>query len=170
MFYVRCLLLRSTFAATAPRSAVAELGVVRRLCTRPVKVVLKASQVILGYVEASEARTDPAMGCGEATFHPTDSYSAVEDLFRRKTLSSGILGPRDETKLEAVAVALSAFQLALETEDGQSLAVVGFTVSDYRLELPDEPLTFEFWGMQHEQFGYVFPGAYEAYEAAHKNA
>ena len=30
MFYVRCLLLRSTFAATAPRSAVAELGVVRR--------------------------------------------------------------------------------------------------------------------------------------------
>ena len=28
--YVRCLLLRSTFAATAPRSAVAELGVVRR--------------------------------------------------------------------------------------------------------------------------------------------
>ena len=32
--YVRCLLLRSTFAATAPRSAVAELGVVRRLRTR----------------------------------------------------------------------------------------------------------------------------------------
>ena len=28
--YVRCLLLRSTFAATAPRSAVAELWVVRR--------------------------------------------------------------------------------------------------------------------------------------------
>ena len=27
--YVRCHLLRSTFAATAPRSAVAELGVVR---------------------------------------------------------------------------------------------------------------------------------------------
>ena len=30
--YVRGLSLRSTFAATAPRSAVAELGVVRRLC------------------------------------------------------------------------------------------------------------------------------------------
>ena len=30
--YVRCLFLRSTFAATAPRSAVAELGVVRRFC------------------------------------------------------------------------------------------------------------------------------------------
>ena len=34
--YVRCPFLRSTFAATAPRSAVAELGVVRRLCTFPV--------------------------------------------------------------------------------------------------------------------------------------
>ena len=31
MSYVRGLLLRSTFAATAPRSAVAELGVVRRM-------------------------------------------------------------------------------------------------------------------------------------------
>ena len=35
--YVRCLLLRSTFAATAPRSAVAELGVVRRLSPSPMR-------------------------------------------------------------------------------------------------------------------------------------
>ena len=35
--YVRCPFLRSTFAATAPRSAVAELGVVRRLSTSPAK-------------------------------------------------------------------------------------------------------------------------------------
>ena len=35
MSYVRCLLLRSTFAATAPRSAVAELGVVRRFVPSP---------------------------------------------------------------------------------------------------------------------------------------
>ena len=40
MSHVRCLLLRSTFAATAPRSAVAELGVVRRLRTSPVKALL----------------------------------------------------------------------------------------------------------------------------------
>jgi len=33
LFNVRCLSLRSTFAATAPRSAVAELGVVRPLHT-----------------------------------------------------------------------------------------------------------------------------------------
>ena len=37
LFYVRCLSLRSTFAATAPASAVSELGVVRRLATSPVK-------------------------------------------------------------------------------------------------------------------------------------
>ena len=36
MSYVRGLFLRSTFAATAPRSAVAELGVVRRFCVSPV--------------------------------------------------------------------------------------------------------------------------------------
>ena len=35
--YVRCLFLRPTFAATAPRSAVAQLGVVRR-CSRLVKI------------------------------------------------------------------------------------------------------------------------------------
>ena len=35
MFYVRCLLLRSTFAATAPRSAVAQLEVVRPLMRVP---------------------------------------------------------------------------------------------------------------------------------------
>ena len=40
MSYVRCLSLRSTFAATAPRSAVAELGVVRRHSTRPMKSTL----------------------------------------------------------------------------------------------------------------------------------
>ena len=38
--YVRCLFLRSTFAATAPRSAVAELGVVRRfLAARIMKTI-----------------------------------------------------------------------------------------------------------------------------------
>ena len=41
--YVRCLLLRSTFAATAPRSAVAELGVVRRRSPSPMNESLHSS-------------------------------------------------------------------------------------------------------------------------------
>ena len=45
MSYVRSLLLRSTIAATAPRSAVAELGVVRRLRTSP--AVMHASPMHL---------------------------------------------------------------------------------------------------------------------------
>ena len=40
--YVRCLLLRATFAATAPRSAVAELGVVRRFCAHSMKIAFLA--------------------------------------------------------------------------------------------------------------------------------
>ena len=39
MSYVRCVLLRATFAATAPRSAIAELGVVRRLAASPVRTI-----------------------------------------------------------------------------------------------------------------------------------
>ena len=48
MSYVRCLLLRSTFAATAPRSAVAELEVVRRFCAHRVIHVKKSSKIIAG--------------------------------------------------------------------------------------------------------------------------
>ena len=42
--YVRCLLLRSTFAATAPRSAVAELEVVRRSETLAMKFTFGESE------------------------------------------------------------------------------------------------------------------------------
>ena len=45
--YARSLLLRSTFAATAPRSAVAELGVVGR-CSRLVKTTFLATLLLIG--------------------------------------------------------------------------------------------------------------------------
>ena len=41
--YARCLLLRSAFAAIAPRFAVAELGVVRRHATRSLETMLVES-------------------------------------------------------------------------------------------------------------------------------
>ena len=59
MSHVRCLLLRSTLAATAPRSAVAELGVVRRR-SHTVKLrhiaVLTLGFLILGFYGFRYAR------------------------------------------------------------------------------------------------------------------
>ena len=130
------------------------------------KIVLRTPEVILGYAEASEARTDPPMGCGEVTLFTTDAYSCVADLFRQKTLNSGILGPRDEAKICIADESLSTFHLSLEMEDGAPISVAGFTVSDYREELPDEPLTLEFYGMHYKHFSILFPGHYESYEQA----
>ena len=54
MSYVRGLFLRSTFAATAPRSAVAELGVVRRCYAHPVIRCPKCSKLVVRDVTRCE--------------------------------------------------------------------------------------------------------------------
>jgi hypothetical protein len=110
------------------------------------------------------------MGCGAATFYPTDLYSRVEELFRRKTLALGTLDSHDDSTIDAVEAELSEFHLALTTDQGEPISVLGFTVFEYRQEFPDEPLTLEFYGIHHEQFSRLFPGHYEAYEASFKNA
>jgi len=135
-----------------------------------VKIVLKASEDILGHAETSEARTDPPMGCGQAAFYPTEFYSRAEELFRRKTLALPPLDSHDDSTIDAVETELSKLHLKLTTERGEPISVVGFTVLDYRQELPDEPLTLEFYGIHHEQFSRLFPGHYEAYEASFKRA
>jgi len=57
-------------------------------------------------------------------------------------------------------------KLSLALETGELLDVVGFSVSDYRPEFPEEGLRLEFLGMHHEQFERIFPGHYAKYEAA----
>jgi hypothetical protein len=127
-------------------------------------IILKASEEILGYADTSQARTDPPMGCGEVAFFPNASYSMVEDLFRERSLSVGIIGKRDEAKMKALQANLKSFNLSLETEEGELLSLVGFTVIDYRSELSEDDIFLEFYGLSHEQFMQLFPGHYESYE------
>jgi len=131
------------------------------------KLLLKSDEETLGYAEAQEARTDPPMGCGEISFLPAAAYSRVESLFRNRTIYNGLVGNRDEAKLALVDRELSAMSLSLIAETGELLEVVGFTVSDYRPEFPEEGLILEFIGMHHKQFEKLFPGHYAKYEASH---
>lgn len=130
------------------------------------RLLLKSAATTLGHAETHDARTDPPMGCGEVTFHPSAHYSLVERYFREKSEHIGILGPRNEVKLAAADEGLLSLNLSLVTESGEAVQVAGFTVSDYRTELPEEPLTLEFYGMASEQFERLFPGHYERYEAS----
>jgi len=107
------------------------------------------------------------MGCREVVFHATAGYALVEHLFRERTECAGVLRRRDDTKLAAVADRLARLHLSVVTESGEALLVTGFTVLDYRSELPEEPLTLEFYGMEREQFERLFPGHFPA-DADHK--
>lgn len=133
------------------------------------KIVLKAGETLLGHAEIADARTDPPMGCGQIAFHPSDAYSRVEDLFRQKTHTSDTVAKRDNAEMAIIDRALSEFQLSLATDEGTMLSVAGFTVIDYRTEMPDEPLILEFVGMSRVQFDLLFPHDYEAYEKSFKS-
>jgi hypothetical protein len=60
--HVRCLLLRSTFAATAPRSAVAELGVVR-----PMRVLVTLRLALIG-----------TLSCGLVTAAAAEQFRKID--------------------------------------------------------------------------------------------
>jgi hypothetical protein len=127
-------------------------------------IILKASEEILGYADTSQARTDPPMGCGEVVFFPNAAYSIVEELYRERSLSVGIIGKRDEAKMKALQTNLKSFNLSLATEEGETLSLAGFTVIDYRSELSQDDIFLEFYGLSHEQFKQLFPGHFESHE------
>jgi hypothetical protein len=127
-------------------------------------IILKASEEILGYADTSQARTDPPMGCGEVVFFPNSSYAMVEELFRERSLSVGLVGKRDEVKMKALQTRLKSFNLSLATDEGEPLALAGFTVIDCRSELAEDDIFLEFYGLSHEQFKQLFPGHYESFE------
>jgi hypothetical protein len=127
-------------------------------------IILKAADEILGYADTAQSRTDPPMGCGEVVFIPNSAYSLVEALYRERSLSAGVLGKRDETKLKSLGDQLKAFNLTLATEAGEELALAGFTIIDYREELTEEDIFLEFYGLSYDQFNQLFPGQYESYK------
>ena len=81
--YVRCLLLRSTFAATAPASAVSELWVVRRFFTRPMLTSVqlfhydrKLTACALGEPSLALVRNDSEFGLLISGGAHEDSFTA----------------------------------------------------------------------------------------------
>ncbi len=134
------------------------------------QVQIVMDNFLLGYVDTEFAKTDPPMGCGEAPFHPSAHYPIVEELFRQQSEYTGFIGLRNEAGLNEVNERISALNLLLVTDNGEAVIVSGFAILDFRIELPDEPLTFQFFGMHHEQFERLFPGHYAAYESSFANA
>jgi hypothetical protein len=78
------------------------------------------------------------MGCGEVVFFPKAAYAMVEELFRERSLSVGIIGKRDEAKMKALQTNLKSFNLSLSTEESETLSLAGFTVIDYGSELSED--------------------------------
>jgi hypothetical protein len=103
------------------------------------------------------------MGCGTVAFQPTVAYVKLEALFRSRSLCNWALGNQDKEQLKIIDRELDEMNLVLETETGELLNVVGFSVLDYRHEFPEEGLHLEFLGMHHEQFERLFPGQYAKY-------
>ena len=100
MFYVRCLLLRSTFAATAPRSAVAELGVVRRSPTIVPRITPAMTNSELNVTSGSSGYGSDALrrllllGFAHAgTLAAMRRVSPVPASFARRLLSSSVRAP-----------------------------------------------------------------------------
>ena len=134
------------------------------------QIQIKMGEILLGYLDTELAKTDPPMGCGEAPFHPSSHYPIVEELFRQQSEYTGFIGVRNEAGLNAINEKISALNLLLAAANGEVINVSGFAILDFRIELPDEPLTFQFFGMHHEQFERLFPGHFAAYESSFANA
>ncbi|MGB8353289.1 MAG: hypothetical protein WCD79_05340 [Chthoniobacteraceae bacterium] len=132
------------------------------------KLFLKLNGETLGYSLASEIKTDPPMGCGEGNFYPSPAYVAVEELFRRKTLASGITGKDDPSAMAQVQKEIERLPLSLVTEDEQALELLGLGIIDVREEMPDIPLMLEIIGLGYPIFERIFPGQYAAYENSFK--
>jgi hypothetical protein len=130
------------------------------------KLLLKLGDKTLGYAETDRTLTDPPMGCGEAPFLPSTDYVNAGGLFRSRSLCLGLVGDRDQVKLDIIDRELSELGLVFAVETGELLDVAGVTVYDFRPEFPEEGLRLEFLGMHHEQFERFFPGHYEKYEAS----